>query len=104
MDKIFAGFTDVTEAMAGGVYVLLLRGRPVFVGTASKEMLAKISVHRTNARQTIPSWFPVQGVVFDQVLVRRVHPDQLSAVYTDLCETLGFPHAQKARTKVSADC
>jgi hypothetical protein len=51
-------------------------------------MLSKIMVHRANARKSIPAWFPIRGIVFDQALVRYVHPDRLDSVYAHLLSTL----------------
>lgn len=78
------GFTDVSGLIRCGVYLLLQRGRVVFVGKAGKSMLAKIAAHRSLARKSVPDWLPIKGIPFDQVLIKTVHPDQLESTYLDL--------------------
>ena len=81
------GFTDASDLLRCGVYILRLRGKVVFVGKAQKGMLAKIATHRSLARKHVPIWLPIRGVVFDEVLIRSVHPDKLDEVYDDLVDT-----------------
>ena len=102
--SLLDGFTDVTEGLRGGVYILLRSGTPVFIGRASKDMLAKIVVHRANASCSTPAWFPIKGIRFDQVLVRYVHPDRLTATYEDLLTTLEPVHnATPAQLPITAN-
>jgi len=77
---IFDGFSDVSELLGGGVFLLLAKGSVVFVGRAnSSTMLAKIAHARGKDR---PKWLPT--IRFDQVLIRKVHPDKINDLYFDL--------------------
>lgn len=78
------GFTDASELIRPGVYVLLSQGKVVFVGKGERSMLAKIAAHRDLARKRAPVWLPIKGIVFDQVFIKYVHPDHLDEVYEDL--------------------
>lgn len=69
-------FADASDLLRGGIYVLLLRGRAVYIGRSSGPMLAKIAALRTTDR---PRFLP--RIVFDQVLIRHIHPDQINSVY-----------------------
>ena len=77
------GFTDATALVRPGIYVLALRGRVVFVGRAKSGMLARIAAHRDLAHKSMPSWFPVKGIAFDEVFIRYVNPDALDAAYEE---------------------
>lgn len=70
------GFSDISDCLRGGVYVLLRLGEVVYVGK-SKAMLVRIYSHRALARKRAPAWIKCRGVVFDQVLVRPCHPDRV---------------------------
>ena len=74
------GFVDASALLGPGVFMLLAAGEVVYIGRASKGMLAKLAALRDSGPK--PSWLP--RVKFDEVLIRRVHPDQLSEVYTAL--------------------
>lgn len=76
-------FEDGSGMLGPGVYVLLSRGRVVFVGKA-KSILATVAKHREFVRQSVPSWFPVQGIQFDEVLWKTSHPDRIDAEVTKL--------------------
>jgi len=76
-------FDDISTVLGAGVYVLLSAGEVVFVGRASRTMLAKIAAHRAADR---PSWFPIANIRFDRILIRNVHPDQLDSTYYELIE------------------
>jgi len=73
------GFVDASALLGPGVFVLLDRGVVVYVGKASSTLLPKVAAIRADSR---PKWLP--KVRFDEVLIRRVPPDQLSAVYSAL--------------------
>jgi len=51
-----------------GVYLLQRGDRVVFVGRA-KCLLISIAAHRTARGQKLPEWFPIRGVVFDNVSI-----------------------------------
>jgi hypothetical protein len=78
------GFTDATALIRPGVYLLLRQGKVVFVGKGDRQMLSKIATHRSLTRKSVPDWFPVKGITFDQVFIRTVHPDRLEAEYLSL--------------------
>lgn len=60
--------------LGAGVYMLVRNGVVIYVGK-TRELWARVYAHRNVARRAakgkaIPSWFPIKGFVFDQVLVR----------------------------------
>lgn len=73
------GFTDASEILRAGVYLLLHRGRVVFVGKSSKPMLPIIATLRSKDRPRF-----LQRIDFDQVLIRWIHPDRLNETYYSL--------------------
>lgn len=89
---VIDGFTDVSALLRGGIYILISRGEVVFVGKASSQMLARITTHRSLAKKSAPPWVPIQGVVFDQVLIRQVHPDQIDEIHSALIDVYSPRH------------
>jgi len=75
-------FADISECLGGGVFMLLAQGKVVFVGKSSRAMLGKLANYNS---QDMPKWFP--RMIFDQVLIRKVHPDTIDQVYRQLLET-----------------
>lgn len=73
------GFVDATSLLGPGIFILLHEGRVVFIGRASSPMLPKLAAIRSDSR---PKWLP--KIRFDEVLIRRVHPDSLDSVYHQL--------------------
>jgi hypothetical protein len=73
------GFIDATSLLGPGIFILLREGRVVYIGRASSPMLPKLAAIRSDSR---PKWLP--KIRFDEVLIRRVHPDALDSVYTQL--------------------
>lgn len=78
------GFTDVSAILGCGVYALVKRGTVIYIGK-SKSLYGRIYTHRSAATRAskgkgIPTWLPVKGFVFDQVLVFPCHIDRLDAV------------------------
>lgn len=75
---VLEGFADLSEALACGVYILVCQGRVVYVGK-SKCMLVRIYSHRNakSKRGSLPSWFPVKGIAFDEIHCQPCHPDRL---------------------------
>lgn len=86
--SILDDFIDVSEALRSGIYVLLHRGTPIYIGKAKGPTLALIAAHRANARGHVPAWNPIPGINFDQVLVRYVHPDRIQSTFDHLLATL----------------
>ena len=72
-------FTDASEILRAGVYLLLHRGRVVFVGKTTKPMLPIIATLRSKDRPKF-----LQRIDFDQILIRWVHPDVLIPTYHSL--------------------
>ncbi len=72
------GFENVTAILRMGIYALVHNGRVVYIGKA-KAMLSRVYTHRTNARQRSPAWLSdrAKGIVFDEVHIRPVHPDEI---------------------------
>jgi hypothetical protein len=78
MEMELHGFKDVSEVLAHGIYALVANGKVVYIGKA-KQALARIYAHRSNARKRSPAWLSdlAKGIVFDEVHVMPVHPDQI---------------------------
>ena len=71
------GAIDVSALLAGGVIILLSRGEVVHIAKARTQLYAKIATLRSRpAIMAVP--------VFDQILVRPAHPDQIDSVYAAL--------------------
>ena len=79
------GFTNISEALRCGVYALLMKGKVIYIGK-SKCMLVRIYSHRNakSKRGSLPSWFPIKGIAFDEVHVRPCHPDSLDKLEFDM--------------------
>lgn len=79
------GFMEISEALKCGVYVLVSRGAVVYVGK-SKCMLVRIYSHRNakSKRGTLPSWFPVKGIAFDEIHICPCHPDLIDKLEYDM--------------------
>jgi hypothetical protein len=83
------GFEDVSALLGSGVFVLMLRGKCVYVGKINRgsntnaTMLTRIAALRTDDR---PTWLP--SVQFDQIFVRYVHPDKVGETYRSLVAEL----------------
>ncbi len=74
-----AGFADVSELLAAGVFLLVAAGEVVYVGRANGPMLSRIAAMKSTDR---PRCIP--AIAFDQILIRPVHPDRLNSLYYDL--------------------
>ena len=79
------GFVDVSQMLRSGVYALGYHGSIVYVGQ-SKCMLVRVYSHR-NARSKkgrLPSFYPVKGIVYDEIHIMPVHPDRLDDVEREM--------------------
>lgn len=85
------GFVDITAVLSGGVYILSLRGRAVFVGKA-RVAVDRIAKHREFAKTKVPSWFPIQGINFDQVHFHQCPAHEADALVESLISTLRPQH------------
>lgn len=79
------GFVDVSLALKCGIYALVSQGEVVYVGQ-SKCMLTRIYSHRNAKRKSgsLPSWFPVKGIAFDEIHVQPCHPDLIDQLERDM--------------------
>lgn len=79
------GFISIGEALQSGVYALVSCGQVVYVGK-SKCMLVRIYSHRNakSKKGSLPSWFPVKGIAFDDVFIRPCHPDRIDQLEYDM--------------------
>ena len=79
------GFTNVSEMLRSGIYMLVHQGQVVYIGQA-KAMIVRIATHRSNARKTLPAWLPpsAKGIVFDEVLIRPCPLHLLDELERDL--------------------
>lgn len=77
------GFIDVSQILRSGVYMLLSRGVPIYIGK-SKRMLHRLYAHRTKGDK--PSWHPIRSFTFDEVFILPVHVDRLDEVERQMVE------------------
>lgn len=81
------GAIDVSALLGAGVFVLLRRGEVVHIGKSRTQLYAKIAGLRSRPQA-------VAVPVFDQILVRPAHPDEIDSVYEALrAEYLPIPAA-----------
>ncbi len=75
---VLDGFIDVSQSLKSGVYALVSQGQVVYVGK-SKCMLVRIYSHRNakSKKGSLPSWFPVKGIAFDEIHIQPCHPDRI---------------------------
>lgn len=76
-----AGFTDLSESLRGGVYLLVDSGEVVYVGEATSAMLSAISAKLGPQPRFLPK------IRFDQILIRPCHPDRSAALRAELIAT-----------------
>lgn len=84
------GFLDCSAILRSGVYALVKAGVVIYVGK-SKSVYQRVYAHRTTASRAargkpIPSWLPIKGFVFDQVLVYPCTVDELDAREAEMIE------------------
>lgn len=76
------GFTNASAILQGGVYMLVRKGEIVYIGKA-KRMLNRLSAHLSvwaaKKKERIPSFLPLKGIYYDEVLICPVHPDRIDA-------------------------
>ena len=79
------GFTNISEALRCGIYALVMKGKVIYIGK-SKCMLVRIYSHRNakSKKGSLPSWFPIKGIAFDEVHVQPCHPDMLDKLEFDM--------------------
>ena len=82
---ILEGFTNISESLRCGIYALAMKGKVIYIGK-SKCMLVRIYSHRNakSKKGSLPSWFPVKGIAFDEVHVQPCHPDRLDKLEFDM--------------------
>lgn len=98
------GFVDVSEMLRSGVYALGYRGAIVYVGQ-SKCMLVRVYSHR-NARSKkgrLPSFYPIRGIVYDEIHIMSVHPDQLDAVEREMINRYKPKYNTQLKNKLPVD-
>lgn len=100
------GFVDISAALRSGVYLLKYRGAVVYVGKA-KVMLTRVYSHRrawADKRQKardLPEWFPIKGILFDEVQILPVPIERLDEVERALIARLQPKHNVAGRAKES---
>jgi excinuclease UvrABC nuclease subunit len=84
------GFLNVGQILRSGVYALVHRREVVYVGR-SKTMLVRIYSHRNIAadkrrgkNKEFPSWYPIKGIVFDDVWIRPCPTEDLDRVEREM--------------------
>jgi len=81
--RAYDGFDDLTNLLGPGVYILERDGQVIFVAWA-KNVLDRLNDHRKLAEQSMPSWFPVKGIIFDRAHFRRCASDIGERIVSDL--------------------
>jgi len=81
--RTYDGFDDLTNLLGPGVYILERGGVVVFVAWA-KNILDRLNDHRKLVDQSMPSWFPVKGIVYDRAHFRRCASDIGDRIVLDL--------------------
>lgn len=82
MGLAIEGFTNVSVTLSGGVYLLVRKGEVIYVGKAKRmlnRLTAHLSVWAAKKKERIPSWMPIRGIYYDEVLVKPTHPDLIDA-------------------------
>lgn len=80
------GFVEVSPILRSGVYALVREGAVVYVGQ-SKNMLSRVSAHRSNwGRKSTPAWMPasIRGMLFDQVFIQPCPVDRLDRLEAEM--------------------
>ena len=72
------GFDDLTPMLGPGIYILVNEGAVVHIAKA-KSVLTTVTKHRELVGKSMPSWFPLKGIVFDEVFWKTSHPDRIDA-------------------------
>ena len=98
------GFTDASEILKSGIYILCKSGVPIYIGQ-SKRMLQRIAAHRGKGDR--PSWSPVRYFQFDQIFIRPVHVDRLDEVEKEMIALykprFNVNHNNSAKVKLPMD-
>lgn len=88
----FPGFTNISDALCAGVYVLVKNETVIYVGK-SKKMISRIDAHRkvwADKRRGKQSWLVemlnIPGVLFDEVHVRRCRLEDLDRVEREMID------------------
>lgn len=89
--RVVDGFDDLTNVLGPGVYILERDGQVIFVAWA-KNVLDRLNDHRKLAEQSMPSWFPVKGIVYDRAHFRRCASDIGDRIVLDLIAQYDPPY------------
>ena len=85
------GFSNVSEVLRSGVYVLVAKGVPIYVGK-SKAMIARINSHRRAwiDKRKGQAWttevLGIPALRFDEIHIRPVPPHLLDAVEREMID------------------
>lgn len=75
-----SGFTNVSDMLKGGVYILVHRNEVVYVGK-SKRMLNRVTAHLSawsaKRREKMPMFLQKMGIFYDEVHICPCHPDRI---------------------------
>ena len=98
-----SGFIGISEVLKSGVYALVHQGIVVYIGK-SKSMLIRIYTHRSQygRSKTMPSWFPVKGILFDEVFIRPAPLHILDSLEADLINLYKPRHNTQLKTKAKS--
>lgn len=77
------GFSNATDLLRGGVYILVHKNEVVYVGK-SKRMLNRLSAHLSawsaKRREKMPHFVQRLGIYYDEVHICPCHPDRIDAL------------------------
>lgn len=102
-----SGFTNASEILRSGVYILVYRGTVIYVGK-SKAMLTRIYTHRNiylskrRGKAEVPWWLPVPGIQFDEVHIRPCPLAQLDELEQSMIELYKPKYNVQMKTNAKA--
>lgn len=82
----FPDFISLTPALRSGVYILVNRGRVVYIAGARKCVLDRVAKHRELAFNGAPFWLPLPPIRYDEVHFRPCAPHEIDALVESLRE------------------
>lgn len=94
------GFVDATLILQSAVYMLVHRGKVIYIGKAKRAM-NRIYAHKAKGKKY--SWDIVKAFNFDQVFLMPVHVDRLDEVEREMIQlykpyyNINLKSAEKAR-------
>lgn len=97
------GFSDVSEILRGGVYILVAKGVVIYVGK-SKSMLARVNTHRKKwvdkrKGNKLADFIPIPGLLFDEIHIRPCRLDEIDALERQMIDRYKPKYNVRLQTK-----